>query len=307
MFPIGAGIGVRQLKLSKTTKGERKLHNRQSMNGLENDRYALHSDVNIDLINGNMTRSSQFKNGSNTSKTKCPSIKSITSENRVNAMESRKLGRIHSDSRNSISENSFGSQFNKTSLCNNIITSSNEKDVRPKPPSSRESELDSGYLKKSLRQRARNGQYAVVGVKDLERLYKAVPELDFSCLRKADSSVKATVGSQSVSQCGSNDTNDISVRNRVRESRNNISSSIDKEKVQSIKDSAENVASVDFPESSRMSTHSISSVIIYGHHSIISGHNAVVVCLAASASGAFLVSAEEGQPIGRVSDGASLA
>ena len=166
----------------------------------------------------------------------------------------------------------------------------------------RKAELDSEYLHNNLMKRNKTGQYGVLGVKELDRLYRAVPELDFSGLLMTDS-VKGTVGSRGSSIHNNQSNGGDSVNSHLFGSETHSKARSEETRKTSNGSKSSSPGEKSTRSSSVMLSNksSVSSAEgLLSNHSILSGHTSTIACMALSKSGDVLVSGEQGQPTGKV-------
>ena len=174
-------------------------------------------------------------------------------------------------------------------------------------------ELDSDYLNANLKKkRETNGKFGVIGVSELERLYRSASDLNFSAIRKPRSnSVEVELGSTvsssvTTSTLGSVYSSNLNFPPRVTTP--NKDSKVTDEPTHS-----KSACSTSSSFSSRRSSRSAVSAesdgsknSISNRHRILSAHSSPITALGVSVSGLTIVSAEEGYPVGKVTAQSNL-
>ena len=186
--------------------------------------------------------------------------------------------------------------------------------------------LDSDYLNQNARNRVCKGKYGVIGVSELERLYRNTPALNLGNFKENSDSIdvemgslhskssslqygsSAAIGSINSIIFGSDQNNDASAAKTCNKKKHSGVRSKEVEEEISLKSSRSGSSSRALSDNSSLkqalvsSNDSVkSSERSLRRHAILSLHTAPISTLAVSGTGGVIVSGEEGHPIGQVS------
>ncbi|XP_047736688.1 nuclear transcription factor Y subunit alpha-like, partial [Hyalella azteca] len=314
IFPLGAGVCIRQGMVGRVEQtAEGKIETELQHDLLRTGASAARSTGSSSSINNSISNGS--KNSNNNSNNNGSNNSNNNKHNESLRTKSNLSGTSHEKHR---------TEARSREVTGRPRRGSDKSSKTDSSLSHVQDSLDSEYLAQGLQRRTQQRGCGVVGVRQLEELYRSMPSVNFDAIAKATRSVSTRVGVGSSSsveslppvqdkshQKSTNGSEDLSGGTKHQEPVGGGGRRSSTNEVIGYQHSIGNDVQTGNIDSFRKESPSYNqdgsggrfTQKAHNHflrrHEILSGHKSRVTALAVSADGSIIVSAEEGQPAGQ--------